>query len=1260
MNSDKNITRNILISVSFMMLMIGAITSAVANNLAKTSINNDNILLLETYLDNKSLIAALDAYIVNEKLMLAVEPLFDSLALRYIREKNLLRIWKDKNIIDYKLSNKASSGYWGDDGLYLYIDHNTFSQLFDVSISYDTSTLKLEISTNSFQFPNQKLEQLLYLRKMEQSSTGANTRTIDGTNILTDQYRSFTLPHGSFSLNTSVDKTNNNDNKQTSFNYSVQTVSDFLYHSANLTITDYKAREATGRLNFSRYKSLPDELIAGAFDSYSFGDINSISDNLTNSTQSGLGFIFTRAPEQYRTRNVGTTITEVARPGWDAELYRNGQFVELKKVPLDGNLIFEDVETQYGNNRYEIKLYGPFGEKEVRNQYLVLDKNALSKGEVAYNFYGLDDSMQLINNQSSGNFALNNAGASFSYGITDNWLIGFNYSSRENRVEQNEQSFTLKNSLAFPGLLFNNEISVQQNQGYAQISSLSGNAFGQDTFNLIFESSDDYQSDRIHSAGIERQYADLSYSGSLSPWHYSLGVSYLNRENNKSWQARNTTSRNISGINFSNNIFYNQNVFDNNTVTSWNGTFVAAGSLTQAIRLSAAVDYRPDQSNIIQNTSVTVGWHDRFDLYHNLRGVYNLQQPTNKWQLNYNLSWNSDKFQLQLATNYDAKSNWSVGLGIRFFLGYDYHNQKVIFSNQLSSNSATLSSYSYLDRNPNGWRDEADWDLAGVKFTGVPAWDELTSGETGRAILPGVSTNVPFKFNAQWEYGTKAVANNFLLYTHPGAYIDVNMPFYVTTDFSGFIFKVNYYEEQSPSTGVLIELLNNRDKVINITSSDVDGYYQFSNLTPGNYKIRITPEYLNQGGYTGNTVGYKFSTPSTGGIINLPAMTIKKLPTNQQKSAESIININVNNLSKEANVWLDSDNQNYGKVYSLASSGGYSTQQKTFEPDTLPNTPITRATLPARPISREQLPTQSAVRTSLPPTPITRTILPVRPVSREQLPTQPVVRTSLPPTPITRSQLPVQPITRRKLPAQPISRTFLPNQPPVRAVLPIELSTNEQTSDLESTQLAEPITAINKTDGDEATLRADNLPKTKPLPTNSSFTLQLGIFSTKVAAKTMLNRLEYLSSNAYIYQDNSKDKPLFRVFLGKFKDHQQASSYRKTSLPQSINSFVRSLPEQQTEGDKMNKSAFLQGYVIQFIAGQNKFKILSSASSITSVNEVFLAEKKIEDKVWYCLISQTFINKGDAQKSLDSSGLSNSTWLVKRTKFDNIISLNNK
>jgi cell division protein FtsN len=1238
---------------SSMMLALLFSNSSFAYNLSKTVTNDDNILLLNTLLNKKPLIEALDTYLVDDKLMIAVEPLFDSLTLRYIRETNLLRVWKDQQIIDIQLSQQGSSGNWADDGFYLYIDSNTFRQLFNVNLDYNTATLILNITTKNFRFPKQKLSTLAQQRQLEQSAVSLNTDKLKNINLLADQYRAFTIPHGSITLNSVLDR-----NKKTSLNYSVQTVSDLLYHSTNLTISDTNNGDLVGRLNFSRYKSLPNKRIAGLIDEYSVGDINNLSDNLTNNTQSGLGFVLSRAPELYRNRDVGTTITEIALPGWDAELYRNGVFIELKKVPSDGNLIFSDVETQYGYNRYEIKLYGPFGEEEIRTQDLILEKNALAKGEMAYNLYGFDDDQTLINNKSNEGYTLNNTGAAISYGITNNWLMGFNYVTKKDSANQQQTLITLKNSFAFPGLLFNNEISLQENAGYAQISSLSGNGVGQDTFNFIYESSDDYQSGRINSAGISRNYADFNYSGDLKLWYYTLGVSYTKVDNNKSWQVRNLLSRTIANINFTNNIYYNRSDFSTNSVASWNGSFVAAGSLTKRVRLSASIDYRPDVSQVIQNAAFTLGWNDSFNLYHNLQGVYRLKESANKWKLNYNLSWNSEQFQLQLAANYDAQSDWTVGLGVRFFLSYDYQNRKVIFSSELATASATINSYSYLDRNPNGWRDEADWDLQGVKFTGIPAWKNLTSGATGRTILPGVTPYAPFKFNAEWEYGTKSLGSNFNIYTHPGAYIDVNMPFYVTTDFSGFVFKLNYYGQQTPLSGAIVELLNSKDKLIEVTFSDIDGYYQFINIIPGNYQVRVANDYLKQSGYTGKIIGYQLNTPSTGGIIELDAINLEKLPISQKKQAESVIKIDSKTLNLEPNVWFDEADPNVGQVYSLAPAGEYSTQQKYSEPDDLPNTPITRAQLPSNPVVRAELPVQPVTRQQLSSQPIIRTQLPVQPVTRQKLPVQPIVSAKLSKQTAVKAKLEqtistssVQPKTRTQLPVQPIIRDRLPIQPIVRKNLPVNPLTGEL--------LAPTLTVeIPPTKASKAIVKqlSSALVTAKSADTEL-FTIQLGVYSNKKSAEQLVNRLTNLPSRPYLYTEKNQQKNLFRVIYGQFNSRKQAKQFAKNNLAAGINSYVRVLPKTIKHQQPLTIANLGQGYVIQLIAGQNKFKILARAQEISGFNKIYLAEKQLNNKTWYCLITQTFIDKRSAKEILAAAGIS--AWVVDIKSFQNIVNIEN-
>ncbi|NRD89988.1 hypothetical protein C8024_11760 [Sphingopyxis sp. BSNA05] len=48
--------------------------------------------------------------------------------------------------------------------------------------------------------------------------------------------------------------------------------------------------------------------------------------------------------------------------GWDAELYRNGQLLAFAENRVDGRYEFIDVPLLYGQNRFEVVLYGPQGQ----------------------------------------------------------------------------------------------------------------------------------------------------------------------------------------------------------------------------------------------------------------------------------------------------------------------------------------------------------------------------------------------------------------------------------------------------------------------------------------------------------------------------------------------------------------------------------------------------------------------------------------------------------------------------------------------------------------------------------------------------------------------------------------------------------------------------------------------------------------------------------------------------------------------------------
>ena len=63
--------------------------------LNKITLNDDNVLLMGVLLNKVPIVNSLDGYLSHGQLLLAVEPLFDTLQLRYRLYDEKLIVWKD-------------------------------------------------------------------------------------------------------------------------------------------------------------------------------------------------------------------------------------------------------------------------------------------------------------------------------------------------------------------------------------------------------------------------------------------------------------------------------------------------------------------------------------------------------------------------------------------------------------------------------------------------------------------------------------------------------------------------------------------------------------------------------------------------------------------------------------------------------------------------------------------------------------------------------------------------------------------------------------------------------------------------------------------------------------------------------------------------------------------------------------------------------------------------------------------------------------
>jgi len=924
--------------------------------LLQVELLEDDIFLLDAKVEKHHVGSSIDSYIFNDRLLIAIEPLFDGLKLKYKIINQQIKIWKDNEEITINFNPKPYSalstevpldqaiGIWADDGYYQFIELALIAKIFGVSVESDLTTQIVRIFTeknnsyfqkelsriedaDGYLFPIQKLAILNKQRRNDRYNYSSTNDNVEKQTItIKDQYRAFTPPHGRIVLSADV------DDKR--FNGSMQLVSDLLYHSTNLTMSQSDGGDFAASISFNRYKESPDDRILGLFDSYSLGDVSGVSNNLITSANAGVGIVLNRNPENYRRKNLETTIDEIAPPNWDADLFHNGRFLSRTLVPADGRLIYENVEIFYGLNSFEIKLYGPYGEEEVITKTITVKQNPLAKGQLAYSLNALDKNHNVINDKNnSDSFGITNYGGSINYGVSERWQIGATFAS----IDNEQRLFSIKNNLSFNNFLFENDFSFEQAGGYAQLTSITGSLFEGDNYSFEFESADNFKSEVIDAKNNHFYQYSASYALPTDWMYTNFSASYYTDDLNDTQSFSNTLSKNIGGLSLTHRLTYSK--FKNTTSASkdqLSGTLGLNGSFS-SLSLSGQINYDPRADEpILKSSSLTARKRikDPYDNNHYIEAKYfPLNDKKRLWQLRHNVAWQSDDYQLTFSSGYNANDEWDLQFGIQFFLGYDYHHNSFIMDKVLSPSSATLDVHSYLDRQANGEPDVLDYNLPNVKFTGSARWDDLKSGEDGRTILPGVTPNSEFAFAARWQEGSATLNNDYVVYTHPGAYVDVNMPFFLVTDLSGFVVR-QQQEEDIGLINVTMQLLNSEGEILKSVETDEDGYFEFLQLMPDNYTVEISPEYLSQKGLTGKVTETNISTGGRGGFVELPAFILRRMNVENDFDDQNSSTFVINEENVDALVWSSDEevNKNY---FTLPSKGEVKAKHSLTQPPTL-------------------------------------------------------------------------------------------------------------------------------------------------------------------------------------------------------------------------------------------------------------------------------------------------------------------------------------
>ncbi len=98
---------------------------------------------------------------------------------------------------------------------------------------------------------------------------------------------------------------------------------------------------------------------------FAIGDVAGLSSRLVPGT-TGRGLEVTNRPLFNPVAFDRTRFDGDLPSGWDAELYRNGELLAFSRSDGSQRYVFADVPLVYGDNRFEIILYGPQGQQRSR------------------------------------------------------------------------------------------------------------------------------------------------------------------------------------------------------------------------------------------------------------------------------------------------------------------------------------------------------------------------------------------------------------------------------------------------------------------------------------------------------------------------------------------------------------------------------------------------------------------------------------------------------------------------------------------------------------------------------------------------------------------------------------------------------------------------------------------------------------------------------------------------------------------------------
>lgn len=577
------------------------------------------------------------------------------------------------------------------------------------------------------------------------------------------------------------------------------------------------------------------------------GDVSTVSTALGAQNTAGRGAFITNRPVERPDNFDRTTFRGELPDGWDAELYRNGELIAFVTSRGDGRYEFIDVALLYGQNKFEVILYGPQGQVKKEVKLIPVGLDSIPPKETYY--------WATVQDSGSDLFNFNDVGSNSSQGLRGGFGVerGINaktsiaasvFSLRSLNERQNQIEASIRRAVG-PTLV---ELSAANDFG-------SNNAFraqvlgqfGKTLFQVEAAILDDgFRSERYNANVRELVRATLDQNIAIGnnflPLHFE--TSYSKDSNDTvNWEALQRITFNINKLGVTNEL-------------SWEKTNTANGLdppdiLENTVRLSGRLGRvrLRGEANFILNggingtgfsaSQITADWRSGENSA--FRAELGYQTLSRRARVALGYTRNFEK--VALTGQIEAASDGSVAAGINlsFSLGAKPNGRGVrVSSNKLAVTGQAFATV-FHDDNGDGIRQDSEKVEKNVELTTGVSGASVPTDENGETIIDGLQPFEPILIGIDSstlpDPFVQPANSGVVITPRPGVAFEIALPLVSAGEVSGTLVK----EGGGLYTGVDLELVDKNGIVIKKTRSEFDGFFLFESVAYGEYSIRVNP-----------------------------------------------------------------------------------------------------------------------------------------------------------------------------------------------------------------------------------------------------------------------------------------------------------------------------------------------------------------------------------------------------------------------------------